>query len=127
MSKNTQNTKANGTDGTLSDKKEKMLKQLREQMGNVTEACKNCNIGRRTFYNWKHSDKKFKEECDNIPEELLDLAEHQLMKQIKDSTLRGHITSLIYFLNNKGKKRGYNDNTENEQTKPFDRIELEGI
>ena len=35
--------------------------------------------------------------------------------------------TLIYFLNNKGKKRGYNDNTENEQTKPFDRIELEGI
>ena len=126
MSKNTQNTKANGTDGTLSDKKKKFLKQLSENLGNVTETCKELKVGRRTYYNWKESDELFKEECDNVPEELLDLAEHSLLSEIKDNTTKNHITAVIFFLKTKGKKRGYSESMQLE-VKPISEIKFDGI
>ena len=126
MSKNTQNTKSNGTDGTLSDKKKKFLKRLSENLGNVTETCKELKVGRRTYYNWKESDELFKEECDNVPEELLDLAEHSLLSEIQDKTTKNHITAVIFFLKTKGKKRGYSESMQLE-VKPISEIKFDGI
>ena len=126
MSKNTQNTKPNGTDGTLSDKKKKFLKRLSENLGNVTETCKELKVGRRTYYNWKESDELFKEECDNVPEELLDLAEHSLLSEIQDKTTKNHITAVIFFLKTKGKKRGYSESMQLE-VKPISEIKFDGI
>ena len=126
MSKNTQNTKPNGTDRTLSDKKKKFLKQLSKNLGNVTETCKELKVGRRTYYNWKESDELFKEECDNVPEELLDLAEHSLLSEIQDKTTKNHITAVIFFLKTKGKKRGYSESMQLE-VKPISEIKFDGI
>ena len=127
MGKNTQNKKTNGTDGTLLNKKEKFIKQLSENLGNVTETCKELNIGRRTYYNWRELDEEFKEKCDNVPEELLDMAENSLLSEIKDNTSKGHTTATIFYLKTKGKKRGYNESLQLDVVKPFDRIDLEGI
>ena len=126
MSKNTQNTKVNGTAGTLSDKQKKFLKRLSENLGNVTETCKELKVGRRTYYNWKESDELFKEECDNVPEELLDLAEHSLLSEIQDKTTKNHITAVIFFLKTKGKKRGYSESMQLE-VKPISEIKFDGI
>ena len=127
MGKNTQNKKTNGTDGTLLNKKEKFIKQLSENLGNVTEACKELNIGRRTYYNWRELDEEFKERCDNVPEELLDMAENSLLSEIQNKNSKGHITATIFYLKTKGKKRGYNESLQLDVVKPFDRIDLEGI
>ena len=125
MDKNTKNTKTNVTDVTLSDKKEKFLKQLSENLGNVSESCKALNISRQTFYRWKEADEQFKESCDNVPEELLDLAENALLTEIKDPQSKGHTTAYIFYLKTKGKSRGYTEKQEVELIKPFNRIELE--
>ena len=125
MDKNTKNTKTNVTDVTLSDKKEKFLKQLSENLGNVSESCKALNISRQTFYRWKEADQQFKESCDNVPEELLDLAESALLAEINSPKSRGHTTAYIFYLKTKGKSRGYIEKQEVELVKPFDRIELE--
>ena len=127
MDKNTKNTNSNVTDVTLLDKKEKFLKQLSSNLGNVSKACKLLNISRQTFYRWKESDEQFKEDCDNVSEELLDMAEHSLLSEIKDSESKGHTTAYIFFLKTRGKSRGYIEKQEIELVKPFDRIELEGI
>tara|TARA_R110000824_G_scaffold246965_2_gene436076 strand:+ start:100 stop:483 length:384 start_codon:yes stop_codon:yes gene_type:complete len=127
MDKNTKNTKNNGTDGTLSDKKEKFLKKLSNNLGNVTQTCKDLNVGRRTFYHWKEDDEQFKESCDNVPEELLDMAENALLTEIKDSKSKGHTTAYIFYLKTKGKNRGYDERQQIELVKPFNRIELEDI
>ena len=127
MDKNTKNTKTNVTDVTLSDKKEKFLKQLSENLGNVSESCKALNISRQTFYRWKEADQQFKESCDNVPEELLDLAESALLAEINSPKSRGHTTAYIFYLKTKGKSRGYCEKQEVEFVKQFDRIELEDI
>ena len=126
MGKNTQNKKTNVTNVTLSDKKRKFIKQLSNNLGNISEACKKSKISRQTYYRWLE-DNEFKEKCDNVPEELLDMAENSLLSEIKDSTSKGHTTATIFYLKTKGKKRGYNESLQLDVVKPFDRIDLEGI
>ena len=127
MAKNTKNTKTNVTDVTLLDKKEKFLKQLSEHLGNVSESCKALNISRQTFYRGKESDEQFKEKCDNVPEELLDLAENALLNEINNPKSKGHTTAYIFFLKTKGRKRGYVEKQEVELIKPIDEINFNGL
>ena len=126
MAKNTSNTSSNSTKGTTSNKKETFLQALKLNLGNITEACKASNVPRRTYYNWKESYELFKEECDNVPEELLDLAEHSLLSEIQDKTTKNHITAVIFFLKTKGKKRGYSESMQLE-VKPISEIKFDGI
>ena len=124
MDKNTQN---NLTNLTHFDKKEMFIKNLRKNLGNITDACNAIKISRQTYYDWKNTDDEFKQECENIPEELLDIAEHALLTEIKDPKSKGHTTAYIFYLKTKGKKRGYDERHQIEISKPFDRIELEDI
>ena len=126
MGKNTQNKKENVTTVTLSDKKRKFIKQLSNNLGNISEACKKSNISRQTYYRWLE-DEEFKEKCDNVPEELLDIAEHALLSEINNTKSKGHTTATIFYLKTKGKKRGYSESLQLDVVKPFDRIDLEGI
>lgn len=79
------------------------LIKLKNTLGNISEACRGIGIDRNTYYNWFHSDEKFKEACDIIGEETIDIAESALMKQIQD----GNTTAIIFYLKTKGKERGY--------------------
>ena len=96
-------------------------------MGNVSEACKLSNISRQTYYRWKESNEQFRERCDSVPDELLDMAEHALLTEIKNKDSKGHTTAYIFYLKTKGKKRGYDERHHIEISKPFDRIELEDL
>ena len=116
MSKNTQNTQT-------STKKDNFLEALKNNLGHITEACKSSNIHRRTYYSWIDKDEKFKQQCEDVEESLLDLAESKLLENINNNDN----TCIIFYLKTKGKNRGYIEKQEVEVTKPFDRIDLEGI
>ena len=119
MSKNTQNTQK-------PTKKENFLKALKNNLGHISRACEKANIHRRTYYSWISKDEDFKQQCEDVSESLLDLAEHSLLSEIKDNTTKNHITAVIFFLKTKGKKRVYNESMQLE-VKPISEIKFDGI
>ena len=122
MGKNTQNKKTDGTDGTLSDKKRKFIKQLTENLGNVSQTCTELNIGRRTYYHWLE-DEEFEVAVRDAEESLLDESEFQLMSAIKS----GNLTAIIFHLKTKGRKRGYNESMQLEVSKPISEINFNEV
>ncbi len=123
MAKKTQNTSKKVTKVTTSDKKEKFLKALKLNLGNISEGCKAINISRQTYYRWIDDDQDFESKCKNVSESLLDLAENRLLEKINDYDT----TSIIFFLKTKGRKRGYQEKQELELTKPISEINFEEI
>ena len=92
--------------------KKAILEALEQSLGVVTSACKKVGVGRTTFYGWLADDKEFAEAVKDIENVALDFAESQLHKQIKD----GNPSSTIFYLKTKGKKRGYIERMETENT-----------
>jgi len=72
--------------------KKSMIEALEKSLGIVTSACKAVGISRETHYRWLRED----------------FAESQLHKQIKE----GEVSSTIFFLKTKGKRRGYVERQE---------------
>ena len=123
MDKNTENNKTNVTKVTTSDKKKNFLEALHNNLGNISEACNKINISRQTYYRWVDDDVEFEEQCKNVEESLLDLAENRLLEKID----KYDTTSIIFFLKTKGKKRGYIEKQEVEHTKPISEINFDEI
>ena len=77
--------------------KELVLKKLK-QTPIIQVACQKVGIVRATFYRWKKSDKKFRNEVEIAIDEGINLinemAESQLISAIKDKNL----TSIIFWL-----------------------------
>lgn len=94
--------------------KKKLLEALEKSLGVVTVACKTAELDRTTFYNYYNSDPEFKEAVDSIEDIALDFAESQLHQQIRD----GEVTSTIFYLKTKGKRRGYIEKTQQELSNP---------
>lgn len=92
------------------EKKQAMLKALEQQLGIITAACKQVGIDRKTHYRWLEADPEYKEAAEAIPEVVLDFAENQLYKAIKD----GNVTATIFFLKTRGKDRGYIERIQQE-------------
>ena len=90
--------------------KKKIIEALEKSLGIVTTACKIAGIHRSTYYEYYNTDEEFKKECDDMSNIVLDFAESQLHKQIKD----GNPSSTIFYLKTKGKKRGYYEKVLNE-------------
>ena len=116
MAKNTQNTQK-------LTKKETFLKALKNNLGHISNSCIAANIHRRTYYSWLDKDDKFKDDCNAVNEGLVDLVESKLFENIQNNDN----ACIIFYLKTKGKGRGYDERHQIELTKPFDRIELEGI
>ena len=89
-------------------KKEAMLKALESSLGIVTTACKSVGIDRKTHYRWMHDDEEYSNSVKSIEDIALDFAESQLHQQIKN----GEVSSTIFFLKTKGKRRGYIERQE---------------
>ena len=89
--------------------KKAMLEALEKSLGVVTTAAKVAGIDRSTHYEWIKTDPDYK---DSLSDVALDFAESQLHKQIQN----GEVTSTIFYLKTKGKKRGYVERTEVEQS-----------
>lgn len=88
--------------------KRAMIEALEKSLGVVTTACKNVGIARQTHYEWYREDQEYKIIVDSIGDIALDFAESQLHKQIQN----GEVTSTIFYLKTKGKKRGYIERSE---------------
>ena len=92
--------------------KKAMIEALEKSLGVVTTAAKQVGIDRSTHYEWLKTDPDYKERVESISDIALDFAESQLHKQIQN----GEVTSTIFYLKTKGKKRGYVERTEVEQS-----------
>lgn len=94
---------------TFSDiNKKNMIEALEKSLGVVTTACKTVGIARSTHYEWYEKDADYKAAVDSIADIALDFAESQLHKQIQN----GEVSSTIFYLKTKGKKRGYIERQE---------------
>ena len=85
-----------------------MIEALEKSLGVVTTACKSVGISRQTHYEWYKEDESYRKQVDDVADIALDFAESQLHKQISN----GEVSSTIFFLKTKGKKRGYVERTE---------------
>ena len=95
---------------TLEPKKANMVEALIKALGIVKIACESCGISRNTHYRWLKEDPAYKDACDNLPDVVLDFAEHHLHKLIS----QGNPAATIFLLKTKGKKRGYVERQEIE-------------
>lgn len=82
---------------------------------NISATCEALNISRQSFYNYRDSNEKLREQLEESDEAVLDFAESKLIEHINE----GDVTSLIFFLKTKGKGRGYIERTENVISNPF--------
>jgi hypothetical protein len=103
--------------------KKAMLAALEQYLGIVTTACKTVGISRDTHYEWLKVDEDHKAAVDSIQDITLDFAESQLHKQIKD----GEVTSTIFYLKTKGKKRGYVERVEQDVSINLPNVTIEII
>ena len=85
-----------------------MLNALERSLGIVTSACKALGLSRQTHYNWMKDDPEYKSAVESIEDMAIDFAESQLHQQIQN----GEVSSTIFFLKTKGKKRGYVERQE---------------
>jgi len=92
--------------------KRAMIEALEKSLGIVTTACKSVGISRETHYRWLREDEQYKDAVDDISDVALDFAESQLHKQIQN----GEVSSTIFYLKTKGKKRGYVERQEVDNT-----------
>lgn len=77
-------------------------------LGSVTMAAKKAGIKRSTYYLWCNTDPDFKAACEEAIEMQKDFAESQLLKLIRD----GDAGSIKFYLQTKGRDRGYGDKIE---------------
>ncbi len=88
--------------------KKAMIEALEKSLGIVTTACKQVGISRVTHYEWMKDDAEYKAAVESIADLALDFAESALHKQIQS----GEVSSTIFYLKTKGKKRGYIERQE---------------
>lgn len=102
-------TKSN-TKKELNIKQKAMLEALEKSLGIVTSAAKKVGIDRTTHYKWMETDEAYKKAVEELNDVALDFAESKLHEQINN----GEVSSTIFYLKTKGKKRGYIERTETE-------------
>lgn len=88
--------------------KEKFLELYKKNACNISVTCSQVGVSRRWYYENRKKDSKFEEELASMEEEMIDFAETQLFRNIKE----GKETSLIFFLKCKAKSRGYIERQE---------------
>lgn len=90
--------------------KKDALEVLRQTFGNVSMCCEKIGISRPTFYQWRADDPAFDAEVEAINERTLDFVESKMIQGIRD----GNTRLIMFYLNCKGKKRGYGLKQESE-------------
>ncbi len=84
-------------------KKDILIQNLITFKGNISKACEATGISRPTFYSWCKQP-NFKKKVEIAEQSILDHVESKLMDCIEDN----YFPAIKYFLDNKGKDRGYN-------------------
>tara|TARA_B100001113_G_C20552158_1_gene380888 strand:+ start:114 stop:503 length:390 start_codon:yes stop_codon:yes gene_type:complete len=88
--------------------KDKFLDNFKLSLGNISISCEASGISRQTYYNWRKQDAEFSQQCEDIEERNLDLAEMKLLNAIRE----GKTAELLFYLKTKGKRRGYVERQE---------------
>lgn len=70
---------------------------------NHSKAARLTGVSREVIYDWQKNDPQFVKDMQSVYEGLIDQAEEQLTMNIE----QGKETSLIFYLANKGKVRGW--------------------
>jgi len=84
-----------------------------ENNGNISKSCEDIGISRGTYYNWI-KETEFKEQLNQLEDIKIDYVEEKLFQLIDN----GNVTAIIFYLNNKGKRRGYNSELRNDNDIP---------
>ena len=103
------------TSGTTSLKVDTVKERIKRQQAlfiqvykrkacNVSATCEAIGVERHIFSTWKLKYPEFKNACDEIELSLIDIAETQLLKNIKE----GKEASLIFYLCNKAPDKWQN-------------------
>lgn len=100
--------------------KKAMIAALISTLGIVSEAAAICDISRQQHYQWMKDDPDYKGQVEAISDMAIDFAESALKKKIGD----GDTTAIIFYLKTKGKKRGYIERSEVEQTGTVTNIQV---
>lgn len=87
---------------------EQIANALEKKAGNVTEAAKALKVTRQGLHKRIAADEELQELVVHLRESLLDVAESQLLKQVK----KGNIAAIIFTLKTQGKSRGYVERQE---------------
>lgn len=82
---------------------EQVVEAIKDTGGIKTEVCQRLNCGRRTIYLYIDRFPEIKEAFEEEEEKVLDMAESSLFAMIQN----GDLTAIFYYLNNKGRRRGY--------------------
>lgn len=95
------------------DFKHKILARLKET-SHIANTCVEFGIPRKTFYEWKRNIEWFGDAVDEIIESQVDFVENALYR----NAIEGNVTAQIYYLNNKGRLRGYRSSHVHEHVNP---------
>ena len=83
--------------------KKALIEALEKSLGVVTLACKQVGIDRTTFYRYVKEDEEFAAAVRDMDEVVLDFAESQLHRQIREN----NTAATIFYLKTRARKRGY--------------------
>ncbi|WP_200355469.1 hypothetical protein [Pelagicoccus mobilis] len=78
---------------------------MRSHLGNVTKACEETGVSRRTYYNYYKDDTEFRQEIDGLKDEQIDFAVAALWKLIE----AGNQQAIFFYLRTQGRDRGWNE------------------
>lgn len=116
MELNTENvviSKSNKTDFSCNRTelvKKEFPKILERSLGIVTHACKKAEILTETYYRWRKSDPAFARACDEAQHSVLDYTESIFFQHMANVNVPAQsLTACIFYLKNKGRSRGWND------------------
>jgi len=89
-------------------RKKYLIKAMEKTLCNVAVSCKKVGITRQTYYNYYDNDEVFRTKIDNLKEMQIDFVESKLLKLVNEESA----AAIFFYLNNKAKKRGYNERKE---------------
>lgn len=100
-----------------------VLKAIKNTGGIRTQICANLKCDRKTLFKYMNKYPEIREAIEDEEESVLDMAESSLFALIQN----GDSASIFYFLNNKGRKRGYGFNPNKVKDIDDDASNDEGI
>lgn len=93
------------------EKRKALLRALHQTGGNISEACKMCDVSRRMYDYYRREYPEFDVRVEEIFDAQIDFVESKLMEQIAN----GNASSTQFFLKTKGRSRGYAEKTEHSE------------
>jgi len=107
-------------DELLESKHVVFLYFFEKSFGNIAFSCRAVHIHRQTYYNWIDSNATFKQIVEDIKDEKIDIVEDKLFNNI----LKGNVIAQMFYLKTIGRKRGYQENIQVENSYDIEGFEF---